>query len=143
MKMLLVALTLISSSLVQAVTLSHFTIQRMGGGQLEAVISESDEGLRIGLKSCRYQTMPEGLEAPIRGERTIAETKLILRGRTLILADMSPANQVGEAGSWSHLSYVIAGQTETYEVKFPMILINGTISGILENLENQARELCK
>ncbi len=141
--MLLVTLALVSSTFAQAVTLSHFIIHRDGGGQLEAVVSESDEGLRINLKSCHFRTMPEGLEAPVQGQRTMLETKLILRGKASILSDMSPATQIGETGSWTRLTYVIASQTQGFEVRHPMIMINGALSSVLDNLENQARELCK
>lgn len=156
MKLLLIVLTLTVSSLAQAITLDHFILYRDGGGQFEAAVSESDEGLRIALKKCNFRAVPDGVEAAIRGMNTIAHTKLILKGKASILADESPYTRLGETGSWSRLSYAmdihqlfrdvdpsIPVRLEIFEVRNPMILINGVASTVLEELELQAQALCK
>ncbi len=156
MKTFLLALTLMSSSFAQAITLNHFTIHRDGAGQLAALITESPEGLRMSLLSCDFQTMPTGVEALIHGQKIIAEARMILRGKALILSDMSPINQMAESGSWSRLSYEmdmnqnfrdtdphIPARLEVFDVKSPKIMINGQLSNVLEVLESQAQNLCQ
>ena len=51
MKKLLIVLALSVTSFAQAAHVGHFTFYRDGGGQIEAVISNSDEGLRIAIKN--------------------------------------------------------------------------------------------
>lgn len=156
MKKLLVTLTLLASSLTQAVTLTHFTIHRDGGGEIEANVTESDEGLRINVVKCQYRTMPAGTEVEVRGKEFILQTKMILNGQASIYSDQSPWLQMAELGTWTRLVYYmdvhqnhrrtnpnLPARIERIEVSNPKITIDGKESNILEVLEKQANALCK
>ena len=100
--------------------------------------------------------MADGVESPIRGLKVITHTKLILKAKASIVADESPYTRLGETGSWTRLSYTMdiyqlvrerdatmPVRIETFEVKNPIILVNGVVSTVLEQLEIQAQALCK
>lgn len=85
------------------------------------------------------------------GKEIVAQAKLILTGKAIIGADVTPRHMM-ETGSWSRMTYTL-NENEfpeihdeaslTKEVRSPIVIIDGKVSSILSNLEAQARKLCK
>ncbi len=151
MKSIFTLALLVSSLSASAITLSNINIIREGGGQLEAIVADSDEGLEITLKSCNFREVANGIAAKVKGKEIAEATLAILKGKAILAEDVTP-RPLMPSGSWQRLSFTYntsqfpemsARYDVTKKLQQPIVIIDGKVSNVVSELESQARSLCK
>lgn len=152
MKTIIAALLLSVTASSYAVTLSKFTINRSGGGQLDATINSFEDGVVITLNRCSFREVPRNVTGIVSGKDTILDALAILEGKAILAINASPVRPNTATGTWFEMSYTYntaqfgsrhADLNITEFVKSPIVVIDGKVSDVLAELESQARDLCR
>lgn len=152
MKTLLLAALISTSTFASDVKIKSFSVIRAGGGSLEAVVAFAADGkIEAYTKSCNFRELSS--EDQVKTLFTLSkeesdEAEVILNNRAIIASKEMALGLPRPTGTWSLL-----GLTYEYknfdgkvivakkDINRPVIVIDGKLSNVLRNIEDQAREV--